>query len=186
MCAARSHTGPRGHPGRRAASASAGSRRAPAHAATCSDSVVRDDLGGGGWAAVRLGWSQTWGGRGAGVRLRVRVQPAVRPGGWGVGWIQAWGLGWVAVRPGCGVEAGGDTTRLVSRSSSQQLAGDGWPHAPRRHALLPGRAVEGATGGPFPHLLLAAWAGHSPREEQRVSLGSLAEVQRMHGRAGTA
>ena len=43
---------------------------------------------------------------------------------------------------GLGVGWGpGGTTWPVSRRSSQELAGDGWPHAPRRHDPLPGRAV---------------------------------------------
>ena len=116
--------------------------------------------------------------------------------------------GWAGFRPGCGVGARGHhlageqalqprtrrgrlaTRAQETRPASRQGGGLGQLSSGERMLgevpyVLAGQP-RGRQPGPFPHLLLAARAGHSPREEQRASLGSTAEVQRTHGRAGTA
>lgn len=127
---------------------SPGSRCAPAHAVTCSDSTVRAGarsgpaLGRGrllsgsepGRAAARPG------GSGAEARLQSGLGGSLESSRGGAH-SQARGLGG-GLDSGLGVGWGpGGTTWPVSRRSSQQLAGDGWPQAPRRHDPLPGRAA---------------------------------------------
>lgn len=143
---------------------SPGSRCAPAHAATCSDSTVRAGArsgpgcgqgrpwGGGGCVQAQSqgGLPPDLGGSGAEARLQSGLGGSLESsrggarsqarGLWGA-CSQAWGLGG-GLDSGLGVGwVPGGTTWPVSRRSSQELAGDGWPHAPRRHDPLPGRAV---------------------------------------------